>query len=165
VNAHGVVSCKVVIVALTYLIRIRSKKHEIPAAQKTAFLRQSSPKTHQEIYAVGIAFVHRIQSTAAPPQPTRTATRNTFTYDAANRLTQATDSIAGTITRAYDGLNRMTQEATPVATLNYSYDAAGRRTQMTVTDQTATTYTWENASRLIAMDLDLPQVRVRLCVK
>ena len=35
------------------------------------------------------------------------------TYDAGNRVTQIVDSINGTITRGYDGLDRLTSETTP----------------------------------------------------
>jgi YD repeat-containing protein len=66
-----------------------------------------------------------------------------YTYDAGDRQTQMVDSANGTITRQYEGLDRLTQETTPQGTVNYTYDAAGRRTTMTVVGQrrccTATT--------------------------
>jgi len=37
----------------------------------------------------------------------------TYTWDAGNALRQLTDSQAGTITRTYDLLDRLTQETTP----------------------------------------------------
>src|SRR5437868_5206498 len=37
----------------------------------------------------------------------------TYTYDGGNRLSQVVDSISGTITREYDGLDRLTSETTP----------------------------------------------------
>jgi YD repeat-containing protein len=38
----------------------------------------------------------------------------TYTYDAGNRVTQIVDSPSGaTITRAFDGLDRLTSETTP----------------------------------------------------
>jgi YD repeat-containing protein len=46
--------------------------------------------------------------------------------------TQAVDSIEGTIARTFDGLDRLTQEQTTQGVVGYSYDAASRRTQMTV---------------------------------
>jgi len=58
------------------------------------------------------------------------------------------DSIAGTITRTYDGLNRLTSETTPQGSVSYTYDAAGRRTSMTVAGQTAVNYSYDNANRL-----------------
>jgi hypothetical protein len=42
-----------------------------------------------------------------------------YTWDAGNRVTKAVDSIAGTISRTYDGLDDLTQEATPQGTINY----------------------------------------------
>lgn len=71
-----------------------------------------------------------------------------YTYDAANRLTQVVDSAGGTITRAYDGLDRLTSETTPQGSVTYSYDNAGRRTSMQVAGQPAVAYTWDNANRL-----------------
>jgi len=71
-----------------------------------------------------------------------------YRYDAANRLIQTIDSITGTITRAYDGLDRLTSESTPLGTVSYGYDNAGRRTSMTVSGQTAINYTYDNANRL-----------------
>jgi len=47
-------------------------------------------------------------------------------------LPQAVDSIAGTITRQYDGLDDLTQEVTPQGTINYGYDNAGRRMKKTI---------------------------------
>jgi YD repeat-containing protein len=56
-------------------------------------------------------------------------------YDAANRVTQIADSISGTITRDYDGLDRLVSESTPQGTVAYAYDAAGRRASLTVSGQ------------------------------
>ena len=72
----------------------------------------------------------------------------TYTYDAGNRLTQVVDSVSGTITLAYDNLDRLTVEATPQGTVSYSYDAVGRRTSMTVQGQPPVTYTYDDANRL-----------------
>ena len=41
----------------------------------------------------------------------------TYTWDAGNALRQLTDSQAGTITRTYDLLDRLTQETTPQASI------------------------------------------------
>lgn len=71
-----------------------------------------------------------------------------YTYDGGNRLTQAADSIAGTITEGYDNLDRLTSETTPQGSVAYGYDSAGRRTSMQVAGQPAVSYTWDNASRL-----------------
>jgi YD repeat-containing protein len=58
------------------------------------------------------------------------------------------DSIAGTIARTYDGLDRLTEEQTAQGDVNYGYDNADRRTSMTVAGQSAVNYTWYNANRL-----------------
>ena len=75
-----------------------------------------------------------------------------------NRLTQAVDSVAGTISRqysngtpAYDGLDDLLQETTPQGTINYTYDSARRRQTMTVAGQPQVSYIWDNANRLTAI--------------
>jgi len=72
----------------------------------------------------------------------------TYTFDAANRLTRAVDSVAGTITPGYDNLDRLTSETTPQGSISYGYDNAGRRTNMQVAGQPAVSYTWDIANRL-----------------
>jgi RHS repeat-associated protein len=72
----------------------------------------------------------------------------TYSYDAGGRLILAADSVTGTITRGYDGLDRLTSEVSPQGSVSYAYDAAGRRTSMTVSGQTAVTYGYDNANRL-----------------
>ena len=47
-----------------------------------------------------------------------------YTYDAGNRMTQAVDSAGGTITEAYDNLDRLTSETTPQGQISYGYDLA-----------------------------------------
>jgi RHS repeat-associated protein len=71
-----------------------------------------------------------------------------YSYDAGNRLTQAVDSVTGAITRGYDGLDRLTSEATPQGAVSYTYDNASRRASMTVAGQTAVNYSYDNANRL-----------------
>lgn len=71
-----------------------------------------------------------------------------YTYDAGNRLTQAVDSAGGTITDAYDGLDRLTGETTAQGSISYAYDAANRPTTMQVAGQPAVNYTYDNANRL-----------------
>jgi RHS repeat-associated protein len=80
-------------------------------------------------------------------------TSTNYTYDAGNRITQvqekdATNTVTATITRAYDGLDRLTQEVTPQGTVNYTYDNASRRATMTVVGQSQVVYTYDNANRL-----------------
>ncbi len=67
-----------------------------------------------------------------------------LTWDGGNRLTQAVDSIAGTIARSYDGLDNLTDEQTPQGEVAYGYDTAGRRTPMSVAGQGPVSYTWDN---------------------
>jgi RHS repeat-associated protein len=71
-----------------------------------------------------------------------------YTYDAGNRMTQAVDSITGTLSRGYDGLDRLTSETSPQGSVTYTYDSAGRRQTMTVSGQPAVNYTFDNANRL-----------------
>jgi YD repeat-containing protein len=80
-------------------------------------------------------------------------TSTNYTYDAGNRITQIQEKSAGgtvtaTITRTYDGLDRLTQEITTQGTVNYTYDNASRRATMTVVGQTQVVYTYDNANRL-----------------
>jgi RHS repeat-associated protein len=62
--------------------------------------------------------------------------------------TVADPYLFDSITRTYDGLDRLTQEVTPEGTVNYTYDNASRRATMTVVGQTQVTYTYDNADRL-----------------
>ncbi len=71
-----------------------------------------------------------------------------YTWDAGNRLTGASDSIAGTVTRVPDLLNRLTSETTPQGSITYGYDNANRRQTMQVAGQAPVSYTWDNANRL-----------------
>jgi len=72
----------------------------------------------------------------------------TYTYDAGDRLTQVVDSAAGTTTRGYDLLDRLTSETTPEGSISYTYDGADRRATMTVAGQTSVSYSFDNADRL-----------------
>jgi YD repeat-containing protein len=58
--------------------------------------------------------------------------------------TSIVDSGAGTISRTYDLLDRLTQEGPPEGTVSYTYDAASRRATMTVAGQTAISYSYDN---------------------
>jgi YD repeat-containing protein len=72
----------------------------------------------------------------------------TATSDAGHRVTQLVDTAAGTITRTFDGLDRLTQETTPQGTVDYTYDAASRRATMTVAGHSAVSYAYDVADRL-----------------
>jgi YD repeat-containing protein len=74
-----------------------------------------------------------------------------YAYDEDNRLTQATDSSFGVVTRTYDTLGRVVTEATPQGSISYTYDNADRRTTMQVAGQQQVIYTWDNANRLTGM--------------
>jgi RHS repeat-associated protein len=71
----------------------------------------------------------------------------TYIFDAGARVIQAKDSITGTITRAYDGLDRLTSELTPRGSVAYTYDASGRKTGLTIAGQPVITYSYDNANR------------------
>lgn len=71
-----------------------------------------------------------------------------YTWDGGDRMTQAVDSIAGTVSRSYDGLDDLLSETTPPGAISYQYDLAKRRTSMTVAGQPALTYAWDDANRL-----------------
>lgn len=81
------------------------------------------------------------------PGPTYESTV-TYSYDAGDRFTNIIDSVTGTITPVFDGLDRLTSETTPQGSVAYSYDAAGRRQSMTVAGQAAVNYTFDNSDRL-----------------
>src|SRR5205814_4679818 len=66
----------------------------------------------------------------------------------------------GTIVRIFDGLDRLTKETTPQGTVDYTYDAAGRRATMTVTGQAMVGYTYDNADRLTAVTQDSSTVAI-----
>jgi RHS repeat-associated protein len=72
-----------------------------------------------------------------------------YSYDAGDRLVQLNDSSFGTLSQAYDGLDRLVNEITPRGNINYSYDAAGRRTAMRVKGEQSITYYYDNDNRLI----------------
>lgn len=75
----------------------------------------------------------------------------TITWDAGNRPTQIVDSQGGAINRQYDGLDRLMQEITPQGQVNYAYDNAGWRTQLTVAGSTPIIYGYDDANRLISI--------------
>lgn len=75
-----------------------------------------------------------------------------YSYDAGGRVTQIADSAGGTLTKTFDGMDRTLSESGPGGTLTYQYDAAGRRTQMSVSGQASVvTYGYDAASRLMSI--------------
>jgi RHS repeat-associated protein len=87
-------------------------------------------------------------------------TTTDYTYDDGNRLTQIVDSIAGTITRTYDDLDRLISETTPQGSVSYTYDNAGRRATMTASGQSTVNYTYDDANRLTQITQDTAIVTV-----
>lgn len=108
-------------------------------------------------------------ATAAHPTAYRSRIENS--WDAGNRLIQIVDTTcddpinspgcarAGAtrvITRTYDDLDRETSEVTPQGEVDYTYDAGGRRTSMTIKNgppgaqvaQPAITYSYDAANHL-----------------
>jgi RHS repeat-associated protein len=75
----------------------------------------------------------------------------TGVYDAGNRLTQLVDSLAGTVTRTYDGLDRLTSEVTPQGSLTYTYDLGSRPATTTLAGQPAINYAFDNADRMTSI--------------
>jgi RHS repeat-associated protein len=61
------------------------------------------------------------------------------------------DSVTGTITRTYDGLDRLLTETTPNGTVTYTYDAAGRRATLAVPGQATISYGYDAADRLTSI--------------
>jgi YD repeat-containing protein len=74
-----------------------------------------------------------------------------YTYDALDRLTQAVDSLSGTITRSYNDVARTVTETAPQGSVTWAADKAGRTTSMTVAGQPVVTYTYDTADRLTAV--------------
>ena len=73
------------------------------------------------------------------------------TYDAGNRMTELNDSANGILQFGWNGLDELTQAVSPQGTVDYTYDAAGRRTSMTAGSQTTVDYTYDNANRLTGL--------------
>jgi RHS repeat-associated protein len=91
----------------------------------------------------------------SPPNYTYGSTINS-TYDVGGRLTQVADSTsgAGTITRGYDDLDRLTsdiQSNAPSPGVVYTYWDDGTRRTMTVPGQTQITYGYNDAGQLISL--------------
>lgn len=87
-------------------------------------------------------------------------TSSTYTFDAGDRLTQVVDTVSGTITRGYNGLDLLTSETTPQGSVTYTYDNASRRATMTVAGQTQIVYGFDNADRLLTLTQGTSQVTI-----
>ncbi|MFG2054805.1 RHS repeat-associated core domain-containing protein [Micromonospora sp. NPDC048930] len=66
-----------------------------------------------------------------------------FGYDTLDRLTTIDDSAGGVISLAWNDLDQVTSVTSPAGTVGYSYDAAGRRSGMTVPGQPAIEYGYD----------------------
>ena len=71
-----------------------------------------------------------------------------YTWDKGDRLTQLVDSVSGTITRTYTGLDQLASETTAQGTFSYQYALAGRPQSMTLIGQPSVNYTFDAADRL-----------------
>ncbi|HMC67776.1 MAG TPA: RHS repeat-associated core domain-containing protein, partial [Mycobacteriales bacterium] len=79
------------------------------------------------------------------------STTLTYSYDLANRLTQAHDPTWGTLTNTWDDFDALTSQTTPHGTVTYQYDREGRRTAMTATGKPAVTYAYDAANRVTSL--------------
>jgi uncharacterized protein RhaS with RHS repeats len=89
-------------------------------------------------------YLHRAPSVA----PTSYVSTVAYAWDAGDRLTDAVDSVSGTISRDFDGLDRLTEEQTPQGPIGHTYYANGLRQTMTVQGQSSVSYSYDNANRL-----------------
>lgn len=74
------------------------------------------------------------------------------TWDAGDRLIQVVDSAAGTITRSFDGFDRLVNEVTPQGEVGYGYLANGLRQSMSVSGQNPIEYKWDSGNRLVQIN-------------
>jgi YD repeat-containing protein len=81
-------------------------------------------------------------------------------YSGLHCAVEIDDSVAGTIERTYDLLDRLTEETTPEGTISYAYDDAGRRTTMHVAGQTPVSYTYDDADSLTGVTQGSPSVAI-----
>lgn len=76
----------------------------------------------------------------------------TLVWDAGDRVRQVVDTANGTITLEYDDLDRLTREISPQGQVDYDYDDAGRRTQLTVAGREPIIYSYDDANRLTRIE-------------
>jgi YD repeat-containing protein len=84
-----------------------------------------------------------------------------YTYDKVGRVDYINDSISGFIDPTYNdfgcsactgrGLDRISKEVTPLGTIDYTYDKAGRRLSMTVAGQNVVNYVYDAAGRMTSI--------------
>ena len=88
------------------------------------------------------------------PIEVRTADGRTTTtdYDLAGNVAAIRDSQSGDLLFAYDTLDRPVRVVSDQGSVEYEYDALGRRTKRTINGGDPTTYTYDPASRLTRID-------------
>ncbi len=74
-------------------------------------------------------------------------------YDLMGNLTRPSDSVSGDLLMSYDRVDRLVEVVSPQGTVDYTYDAIGRRTSRTVTGGDVTGYTYDRANRIKAVTL------------
>jgi RHS repeat-associated protein len=77
-----------------------------------------------------------------------TSTTYGYSYPAGGLVDVTTTEGSSVITRRLDSRDRLSYELTPQGRIDYTYDAADRRTGMTVLGQTGITYAWDDFDRL-----------------
>ncbi|HJU40584.1 MAG TPA: RHS repeat-associated core domain-containing protein, partial [Tahibacter sp.] len=81
-------------------------------------------------------------------------------YDAGNRPTELSDSgNDASLTRTYDALDRLLSESSGLGSVEYTYDAAGRRTSMTAGGQATVNYTYNNEGDVWFVESDTESVQ------
>jgi RHS repeat-associated protein len=77
----------------------------------------------------------------------------TYGYDLPGNLARISDTESGEILMSYDTLNRLTEVVTAQGTVQYAYDAIGRRISRTLSGGDVTTYTYDKANRVKTITL------------
>lgn len=91
--------------------------------------------------------INRLHIIAYPDSSTLT-----ITWDGGNRPSTFVDTVNGTVSQQYNLLDQLTQESGPQGTINYLYDAAGRRSTVTIAGQAnALAYGFDAANRLTSL--------------
>jgi RHS repeat-associated protein len=104
-----------------------------------------------QVTGYGYDFLDRRTSAgfgAMTSSPTSFISTISYAWDAGNRMTDAIDSVSGTIHRSFDGLNRLLQEQSAQGQIDYTYFANGLRQTMTVQGRPSVSYTYDSADRL-----------------
>jgi RHS repeat-associated protein len=74
-----------------------------------------------------------------------------YSYDEAGRLAAVDDSAYGTVSFAYDELDRLVGETSPQGEVRYGYDDHGRRTGMTLPGGVEIAYGYDDLGRLTSI--------------